>query len=78
MYNLKIVDFDVEGSAIVNTAANDLRARACLILKQNNPGLIISYTLPVTPQGLDWNGNNVLVSAKRQGLDIDVVNIMVS
>jgi hypothetical protein len=77
MYSLKIVDFDVEGSALTNNAANDVRAKACIILKRNNPGLIISYTLPVTPTGLDWNGNQVLIRAKAQGLNIDIINIMV-
>jgi hypothetical protein len=78
MYSLKVIDFDVEGAAIANTAANDLRARAILILKRNNPGLIIMYTLPALTTGLDHYGYALLVSAKQQGLNIDIINIMVT
>jgi len=53
-----------------------LRDRALVGLKAANPGLTISYTLPVLPTGLTADGLNVLASAKHDGLNIDVVNIM--
>jgi hypothetical protein len=45
-------------------------------LQAANPDLTISYTLPVLPTGLTASGLNVLASAKRDGVEIDVVNIM--
>jgi hypothetical protein len=45
-------------------------------LKAANPGLNISFTLPVLPTGLTADGLNVLASAKHDGLNVDLVNIM--
>jgi len=45
-------------------------------LKAANPGLNISFTLPVLPTGLTADGINVLASAKHDGLNVDLVNIM--
>jgi hypothetical protein len=45
-------------------------------LQAANPGLTISYTLPVLPTGLTADGLNLLASAKHDGVKIDVVNIM--
>src|SRR5262249_57981075 len=41
-----------------------------------NPGLNISFTLPMLPTGLTADGINVLASAKHDGLNVDLVNIM--
>src|SRR5437870_6357456 len=38
--------------------------------------LNISFTLPVLPTGLTADGLNVLASAKHDGLNVDLVNIM--
>lgn len=54
----------------------DLRNAALRQLKANNPGLIISYTLPVLPSGLTGDGVYLLQSAKNAGFTPDVINVM--
>jgi chitodextrinase len=75
-YHVTSLDFDIEGAAVADQRSITLRDQALVGLRAANPGLTISYTLPVLPTGLDANGLNVLASAKRDGLTIDVVNIM--
>jgi hypothetical protein len=75
-YKLTKVDFDVEGGALPNTAANTRRAQAIARLQQQHPKLDVSYTLPVMPEGLTQDGVNLLSDAKKNGVAIDTVNIM--
>ncbi|GEC10408.1 sugar hydrolase [Streptomyces spinoverrucosus] len=75
-YDLTKVDFDVEGGALPNTAANTRRAQAIAELQQRHPDLDVSFTLPVMPEGLTQDGVNLLADAKKNGVDIDTVNIM--
>ena len=75
-YHVHSLDFDIEGMAVQDQRSITLRDLALVGLKAANPGLIISYTLPVLPTGLTADGLNVLASAKHDGLAIDVVNIM--
>jgi len=75
-YGLTKVDFDVEGGALPNTAANTRRAQAIAKLQARHPGLDVSYTLPVMPEGLTQDGVNLLADAKANGVRIDAVNIM--
>ena len=54
-----------------------MRDQALVGLKNANPGLIISYTIPVEPTGLvAGDGLNLLTSAKSDGVALSVVNIM--
>ncbi|MFJ1974750.1 cellulose binding domain-containing protein [Streptomyces sp. NPDC087903] len=75
-YKLTKVDFDVEGGALPNTAANTRRAQAVAKLQQQHPGLDVSFTLPVMPEGLTQDGVSLLSNAKSNGVKIDTVNIM--
>jgi len=75
-YHVNSLDFDIEGGAIANSAANHLRNEALLAVNEANPDLDISFTLPVMPTGLTYEGINLLAQAKQDGVDIDVVNIM--
>ncbi|CAM5582380.1 glycoside hydrolase family 18 protein [Streptomyces canus] len=75
-YGLTKVDFDVEGGALPNTAANTRRAQAIAKLQSLHPGLDVSYTLPVMPEGLTQDGVDLLANAKANGVKIDTVNIM--
>jgi hypothetical protein len=74
--SLTKVDFDVEGKAIGNTAANQRRAKAIKGLQAANPGLQVSLTLPVDPSGLPREALAVVKAAKAAGARIDVVNVM--
>lgn len=75
-FSLKYIDFDVEGAAVADTASIGLRNQAIATLEANNPGLKVSYTLPVLPSGLTSQGVAVLSSAKAGGVNLDAVNIM--
>jgi chitinase len=75
-YNVKVLDFDVEGPALDNTNANDRRNAALAALQTANPGLVISYTLPVAKNGLEQNSISLLQNAQVHGVHVDVVNIM--
>jgi len=75
-YKLTWLDFDIEGRALRNTAANQRRNAALAELQKKNHGLIISYTLPVDPNGLDKNSIELLTDAVAKGLQVHSVNIM--
>ncbi|WP_320776201.1 cellulose binding domain-containing protein [Streptomyces sp. CRN 30] len=75
-YDLTKVDFDVEGGALPDTAANTRRAQAIAKLQAGHPGLDVSFTLPVMPEGLTQPGVDLLADAKDNGVAIDTVNIM--
>ncbi|WP_326722908.1 cellulose binding domain-containing protein [Streptomyces sp. NBC_00243] len=75
-FDLTKVDFDVEGGALPDTAANTRRAQAIAKLQQQHPSLDVSFTLPVMPEGLTQDGVNLLSNAKSNGVSIDTVNIM--
>ena len=75
-YNAKMLDFDVEGASVADQASITRRNQALVRLKAANPGLSISYTLPVLPTGLVDSGVNILRSAKADGLNLELVNVM--
>lgn len=70
------LDFDIEGGATTDQTSINRRNQALVALKNANPGLVISYTLPVLPTGLVASGVNILNSVKTSGLNLNVVNIM--
>ncbi|WP_406327929.1 cellulose binding domain-containing protein [Streptomyces sp. NBC_00203] len=75
-YDLKYVDFDIEGAATADPASVSPRSQALARLQQAHPGLRVSLTLPVLPEGLTTDGLNVVKSARDAGVDLDVVNVM--
>ncbi|MGW7486648.1 chitinase [Streptomyces sp. NPDC054786] len=74
-YHLTKVDFDIEGPALTDTKANNLRAQAIARLQQRKK-LDVSFTLPVLPSGLNRHAVAVLENAKKHGARISSVNIM--
>jgi hypothetical protein len=75
-YSLRRIDFDIEGAAIVDGAANDRRAQALAGLQAANPNLDISFTLPVLPTGLTQHGIDFLKNAAQRGVRFNAVNLM--
>ncbi|MEU6992562.1 chitinase [Streptomyces sp. NPDC046465] len=75
-YKLTKVDFDIEGAALPDTAANTRRAQAIARLQKQHPGLDVSFTLPVMPEGLTQPGAELLANAKKNGVKTSAVNIM--
>ncbi|MDF6020885.1 cellulose binding domain-containing protein [Streptomyces sp. JH34] len=75
-YGLTKVDFDIEGGALPDAAANSRRAQAITQLQKAHPGLDVSFTLPVMPEGLTQPGVDLIADAKKNGVTIGAVNIM--
>jgi hypothetical protein len=75
-YDVNKIDFDIEGAAVDNTAANARRDQALVALQKANPGLQVSFTLPVLPSGLPADEDGVLTGAVQAGVDISAVNVM--
>jgi hypothetical protein len=75
-YGLKFIDLDIEGAAVADPTTIARRSTALAALQRANPGLKISLTLPVLPEGLTADGLTVVKSAKEAGVALDLVNIM--
>jgi len=75
-YGVNKIDFDIEGAAVANTAANTRRDQAIAALQAQDPGLQVSLTLPVLPSGLTSDGDAVLTGAAHAGVKISAVNVM--
>lgn len=75
-YHISRLDFDIEGSAIANDAANALRNEALVLLQAANPELEVSFTLPVLTTGLTQDGVDLLAAAMAAGVEVSNVNIM--
>lgn len=77
LYHVKSLDFDVEGPYVTDLAAHKQRNEALLALKQANPDLTVSFTLPVRPHGIPkGNGLEVLQSAAQVGYAPDIISLM--
>jgi len=74
-YHVTKVDFDVEGTALADTAANALRDQALAAL-QRKDNLQVSFTLPVIPSGLNADDMSLLTGAVQAGVRISAVDIM--
>jgi Cellulose binding domain len=75
-YSLTYVDLDIEGAASADPASVTRRSQAIARLQRAKPGLKVSLTLPVLPEGLTSDGLNVVRSARDAGVTVDLVNIM--
>ncbi|MGF1431726.1 cellulose binding domain-containing protein [Kitasatospora sp. LaBMicrA B282] len=79
-YGLTKIDFDVEGGALADTAANTRRDQAIAQLQQTAAAkgrtLDVSFTLPALPTGLTQDGVNLVTGAAGAGVRIGAVNIM--
>jgi hypothetical protein len=75
-YGLNKIDFDIEGAALDDTAANTVRDQAVAQLEAQYPGLQVSFTLPAEPSGLTEDGIDLLDGAVSAGVKIAAVNVM--
>jgi len=76
-YKVNWLDFDIEYSE--TSGQSTRRAQALAALQKANPGLIVSYTLPLGPGGLDsgsGGGTTDITDAKSAGLNLTIVNGM--
>jgi hypothetical protein len=75
-YQLKWIDLNIEGGLVADSASVDRRNKALAALQAANPGLKVSFTLPVMQTGLLQTALDLLSNAKANGVRIDYVNIM--
>lgn len=75
-YQMTWLDFDIEGKGLEDKSINHRRNAALAQLQKNNPGLIISFTLPGDPNGLSDESKDLLSDAKAKGLKVKSVNVM--
>ena len=79
-YALTTVDFDVEGEALGDDAANERRAGAVKRLQDEaraaNGNLAVWLTVPVAPQGMTDQALGVVAGMLRAGVDLAGVNLM--
>lgn len=75
------LDFDIEGDAIDSPVLNgvntvDMRNQALAALAKANPGLQISYTIPIAENCFLQPEMSLLESAVKFGVPVSVVNVM--
>ena len=79
-YNVTRLDMDIEDNSLTNTGGIDRRNKAIHQVQEwaarHRRTLDIVYTLPTSPTGLEETGVNVLTNAVRNGVRVDIVNIM--
>lgn len=77
-YKFTWLDFDVEGHNLdKGKLDSEHRNTALANLQKKNPGLIISYTLPVNPDGISEASRTLLADAKAKGVKVHSADLMV-
>ncbi len=75
-YSLTHIDLDIEGDDLGDVPNETKRFQAIKTLKQRNPNLHVSLTLPTTTVGLSDLGKAEIQRAKDNGVVIDLYKIM--
>jgi len=75
-YKSTWLDFDIEGGALSKQDANERRNIVLADLQKKNPGLMITYTLPVDPHGISDESQKLLADAKAKDVKVFSVNVM--
>ena len=75
-YQFTWLDFDIEGGSLSNAEANKRRNVVLASLQAKNPGLVVSFTLPVDPDGISAESQSLLADAVSKGVNIHSVNVM--
>lgn len=75
-YQFTWLDFDIEGDSLANVRANKRRNAVLASLQAKNPDLIVSFTLPVDPDGISAESQSLLADAVSKGVKVHSVNVM--
>ncbi len=77
-YKFTWLDFDVEGDNLAKGKLDSEHRNAAIAnLQRKNPGLVISYTLPIDPDGLLPSSQELLADAVKKGVKVHSVDLMV-
>lgn len=75
-YRLRSIDLDIEDTEISDAAVRQRVISALVILRQRDPGLMISVTISAEPTGPDGAGRDLITRAAADGLRVDAWTIM--
>jgi len=75
-YRLPAIDLDVEDAELYSADARQRIIGALAIVRQRDPGLMISVTIPTGPGGPDAAGQDLINRAAASGLRVDAWTIM--
>jgi Glycosyl hydrolases family 18 len=75
-YKILVLDMDIEGKSLNDTASVDRRNVALAAIQAANPNIQVSYTLPVATDGMNRGGIALLNNAMSHGVKVAVVNLM--
>jgi hypothetical protein len=75
-YKVSVLDMDIEGKSLNDTASVDRRNIALAAIQAANPNIQVSYTLPVATDGMNRGGIALLNNAMSHGVKVAVVNLM--
>lgn len=76
LYGAWKIDLDIEGASVADTASVQRRNAALVAVQAALPKVLLQYTLPVMPEGLDANCLALLRDAKAKGVRLHAVNVM--
>ena len=76
IYNAAFIDFDIEGGALGDTAANSNRFNALKVLQAQNSKAKVSLTLPANTDGFPHEALALIQQAKDSGVTISEYNMM--
>ncbi|MEV6104403.1 chitinase [Streptomyces sp. NPDC051940] len=75
-YGIQVVDLDIERTVSQNPAAVANEIGAARILQRENPGLVVTLTVPGTATGVDALGERTLTRARDEGLEVAAYTLM--
>ena len=75
-YRLRAIDLDIEDTEIASDAVRRRIVSALSIVRQRNPGLMISITIAAGPGGPDASGRDLITRAGAAGLRVDAWTIL--
>ncbi|HEU5332662.1 MAG TPA: carbohydrate-binding protein [Actinocrinis sp.] len=75
-YSLHALDFDLEEPEYENSTAVANELGAAQILQRNNPGMVVTVTMPGTTAGTGWFGTQLLDESKSLGFTPASFSIM--
>jgi chitinase len=75
-YRLRSIDLDVEDAEINDAPVRQRIVSALVIVRRDDPGLVISVTIPASPNGPDAAGRDLITRAAADGLRVDAWTIM--
>src|SRR5262249_49073063 len=75
-YKFTWLDFDIEGKQLEDDAANQRRNTVLAALQKKNPSLMVSFTLPVDPNGISKHAGDMVKDAVAKGVKVKSANVM--